>query len=323
MLLLPRSTPLQEQLPVSRINLPDALRKMASGGFTGYLGYGSSNAEAYLVFIKGALISILLLEQNRRANGFEALNGLFRHAADGTGVINLYRMTTDVAICTHALLHGTTLTPPHKVANLDLKALIARMYTEQLTGTMLFTTPERSAMAFYKQGTPIGFYHDAARDVETSPLETQRIAALPEATVAVHTVSDLDTLLHHSFLETLNIERLWQTVQSQTRQPSPTIAAVPTTPPAQSTNSRHDTQQLAEITDDLQEIVKAYLGRAGSTLVSTLLDAGGGPEALQEPAAFESMLKTLATQGAELDPEAKLDEMIDLIRSEVAGRLAL
>lgn len=333
MLQLPRSNPLYEQLAVSRVSLPDALKKLGSGGFTGYLGYASPDAEAYLVFIKGALVSMLLLEQQRRSNGFEALNGLFSQAARGSGVINLYRMTVDIALCTHALLHGEAALLAQKVAVTDLKALITRIQTEQINGTMLFTSPDRSAMAFYKQGVPVGFYHDSAHDIATAPVEIQRVAALPDATVELRTITASDTLLHHNFLETLNIDRLWQAVQNRepsTKSPQPTPPVSSTTPAAPSEPIRQQPaapslppDQLAEVTDDLQEIVKAYLGRAGAALVDRLLADGGGPEALSDQTAFELLLKGLAAQGAQLDPEAKLDEMLDLIRSEVAGRLAL
>lgn len=332
MLQLPRSNPLYEQLAVSRVTLPDALKKLGSGGFTGYLGYGSPSAEAYLIFIKGALVSMLLLENQRRSSGFEALSSLFCQAAGGSGVINLYRMTTDIALCTHALLHGEAVILPQKAATADLKALITRIQNEQLTGTMLFTTPDRSAMAFYKQGVPLGFYHNTAHDIATTPVEIQRVAALPDATVELRTLAAPETLLHHNFLETLNIDRLWQAAQN--REPSVKPSPPPPVPSATSAASSEPVcqypaapsfspDQLAEVTDDLQEIVRAYLGRAGAALVDSLLLNAGGPETLSDPVAFTSLLKALAAQGAQLDPEAKLDEMLDLIRSEVAGRLAL
>lgn len=333
MLQLPRSNPLYEQLAIGRVILPDALKKLGSGGFTGYLGYSAPGVEAYLIFIKGALVSMLLLENQQRSNGFEALSSLFYQAARGSGVINLYRMTPDIALCTHALLHGEAVIQPQKVAATDLKALMTRIQTGLLTGTMLFTTPDRSAMAFYKQGSPIGFYHDTAHDITTTPVEIQRVAALPDATVELRIITAPDALLHHNFLETLNIDRLWQTAQNlepSVKPPSPASPPPSTTPPVSLEPIRHQPaapslppDQLAEVTDDLQEIVKAYLGRAGAALVDSLLAKAGGPEALSDPTAFASLLKALAAQGAQLDPEAKLDEMLDLIRSEVAGRLAL
>jgi len=333
MLILPRSNPLYENIPVQKINLPEAMKKMGTGGFTGYLGYGSNSSEAYLVFIKGALISTLVLEGNTRKSGFEAVTSLFSHALAEGGVINVYRMTVDLAVCAHALLHGNVVFKPEPVSNLDLKAVLARMKSQALNGTMLFSTPDRSAMIFYKEGTPIGFYHDAAQEIENSPAESQRIAALPGAMLEVRSTLPAEELLHHNFLETLNIERLWQAsysrhTASQTR-PAPAATppvAPPTSPePDETTEEPHSANeaQLAEIVDDLQEIAKAYLGRQGADLVDELLDLVGGKTALLDSQKLIAFLAALSAQAPDIDPEAKTEEMIDLMRSEVAGRLSV
>ena len=123
MVLLPRSNPLYENIPLEKINLPEVLKKMGSGGFTGYLGFGSGSAEGYLIFIKGALISIMLLEGPQRKNGFEAFTGLFEHALSESGVINVYRLSVDLAVCIHALLHGTIIMKPEPVSR-DRKSVV-------------------------------------------------------------------------------------------------------------------------------------------------------------------------------------------------------
>ena len=48
-----------------------------------------------------------------------------------------------------------------------------------MNGVVRFYTDKRSAMMFYKDGTPIGFYHDGLRTIETTPDEARKIAALP------------------------------------------------------------------------------------------------------------------------------------------------
>ena len=333
MLILPRSNPLYENIPVQKINLPEAMKKMGAGGFTGYLGYGSNSSEGYLIFIKGALISTLVLEGNTRKSGFEAVTSLFNHVLAEGGIINVYRMTVDLAVCTHALLHGSVIFKPESVSSLDLKTVLARMKSQALNGTMVFSTPDRSAMIFCKEGTPIGFYHDAAREIENSPAESQRIAALPGDVLEIRSTPPAEELLHHNFLETLNIERLWQASYSRhtASQAKPAPAAVPPAPPktapevseAKEESNSDNEARLAEIVDDLQEIAKAYLGRQGADLVDNLLDLAGGSTALLDSQKLIAFLAALSAQAPEIDPEAKTEEMIDLMRSEVAGRLSV
>ncbi len=333
MLILPRSNPLYENIPVQKINLPEAMKKMGTGGFTGYLGYGSNSSEGYLIFIKGTLISTLVLEGSTRKSGFEAVTSLFSHALAEGGVINVYRMTVDLAVCTHALLHGNVVFKPELVSNLDLKAVLARMKNQALNGTMLFSTPDRSAMIFCKEGTPIGFYHDAAQEIENSPAESQRIAALPGAMLEIRSTPPAEELLHHNFLETLNIERLWQASYSRhtASQARPAPAAAPPVEPRTSPEPDETTEeppsgneaQLAEIVDDLQEIARAYLGRQGADLVDELLNLVGGRAALLDNQKQTAFLAAMSAQAPDIDPEAKTEEMIDLMRSEVAGRLSV
>ena len=274
-----------------------------------------------------------MLEGSSRKSGFEAITSLFSHVLAEGGVINVYRMTVDLAVCTHALLHGSVVFKPELVSGLDLKAVLARMKSQALNGTMLFSTPDRSAMIFCKEGTPIGFYHDAAQEVENSPAESQRIAALPGAMLEIRSTPPAEELLHHNFLETLNIERLWQASYSRhtASQVRPAPAAEPpiaprTSPePDETAEEPHSSNeaQLAEIVDDLQEIAKAYLGRQGADLVDELLDLVGGKAALLDSQKQTAFLAAMSAQAPDIDPEAKTEEMIDLMRSEVAGRLSV
>ena len=320
MLTLPRSNPLYEHIDVQKINLPEAIKKMGAGGFTGYLGYASSSSEGYFIFIKGTLISILMLEGGLRKTGFEAVVSLFGTTLEKGGVINVYRMTVDLAACTHALLHGTEVIKPEPVRSLDLKATLGRMKQQALDGTILFSTPERSAMIFYKAGSPIGFYHDAAHEIETSPAESQRIAALPGAVVEIKSTPPVEELLLHNFLETLNIDRLWQASLSR-HAASPSKAPQPS--PTQSVPTAANDARLAELVDDLQEIAKAYLGRQGAELVLQLLNNAGGTSVLTDNGMVDTLLSAIAQQAPAIDPEAKIEEMSDLMRSEIAGRLSV
>lgn len=325
MLILPRSNPLYENIPVQKVNLPEALKKMGAGGFTGYLGFGSTSSEGYFIFIKGALISVMMLEGAQRKSGFEAITRLFTHTLTEGGVINVYRMTVDLAVCTNALLQGTVLAAPELVSGIDLKALLARMKAQALNGAVLFTTPERSAIIFYKEGSPIGFYHDAASEIESSPAEAQRIAALPGATIEIRSSPPADDLQRHNLLETLNIDRLWQaSVTRHTDAQPKTVPASPqVTPQEQSSTDTENEAKLAEIVDDLREIAKAYLGRQGSELVDNMIDLVGGRAALLDNQKATAFLAAMAAQSPDIDAEARNEEMVDLMRSELAGRLSI
>lgn len=330
MTILPRSNPLYENIPVQSLNLPEAIKKLGSGGFTGYLSYNSTAAEGYFIFIKGALISSLVVRQSDRKTGFEAISSLFEHVIRDAGIINVYLMTPDVAISTHALLHGALLAGPAQVAGIDLMALLGQMKTNQADGTVLFRTPERSAMIFYKAGAPIGFYHDGAKEIERSPAESQKVASLPGASVEIRIVSDVATIMHHNFLETLNIDKLWQSLLLRANQTTPlkpeTEEPLVCDPPPETSPVKEaspDPILLKEILEDLKEIAKAYLGRRGAELVESQLEATGGPSILYTSPAVDQFLQAITAEAPAIDPEARIEEMTDLMKSEITGRLSI
>ena len=317
MLILPQSNPLYQQIPSHHINLPDVLNKMGSGGFSGYLGYASTTVEAYVLFAKGALIDALLVKHEQRKIGFEALNDLFDAVLIGDGFLNVYRMTVDVVMCTHALLCGDQILQPQEVRTVDLKALLERMKLQSLNGTVLFSAPQHSAMIFYKEGMPVGFYHDAAREIETSPQAFQKVAALPDATVQILSSQPVSDLVLHNLLEMVNINKLWEA--AQTRSAGKTAATAQET----TGNTADHSAQLAEIVDDVREIATAYLSHQGATLVERLLAEGGGSALLADGARRADFLAAITAQSLSIDPEAKVDEMVDLMQSEIAGRLSV
>jgi hypothetical protein len=318
MVILPRSNPLYEHIPTHKTKLPDMLNKMGSGGFTGYLSYLLPTAEAYALFAKGSLISILLLEDQRRKTGFEAIAALCDLALRQEGRFNVYRMTTDIVMCTHALLHGELILQPLEVRTVDLKAVLERMKLQGLNGTVLFNAAERNAMIFYKEGQPIGFYHDALREVVTSALESQKVAALPGATVEIRSTPPASDLMLNNLLEMVNIDRLWASSQKRCAD-QPTPVAVETT--AEESTDHH--APLQEMVDDLYEIAVAYLSRQGTIMMERLLTTAGGSAVLLDAAKTAALLDDIAKEGQGIDPEAKVGEMVDLMRSEIAGRLSV
>src|SRR6185369_13183735 len=177
--------PLYEQISTDKVLLPELLEKLGKGHFTGYLNHTSPGFECYCIFAKGKLICAISSEGGRYKTDFEAITLLFDKVNSAGGEINVYRMTADLAMCAHALLLGTRILNGDEVRQVDIKSVLARIKGQGMNGAVRFYTDERSAMMFYKDGVPIGFYHDGIRTIETSPDEARKIAALPGARVDV------------------------------------------------------------------------------------------------------------------------------------------
>ena len=180
-------------------------------------------------------------------------------------------------------------------------------------------------MMFYKDGAPIGFYHDGIRNIETSPDETRRIAALPGARVDVRSTKPVDELMLYDLLQMVNLHKLWEAASARRASSQPKAASAPAKQePLQAIApvGRSD-ENLAELVEDLQEVAMAYLSREGRVLINRCIDEAGGPAALRDNDKVEAFLKEIEDEGRAIDSHARIEEMVDLMKSEIAGRLAV
>jgi hypothetical protein len=332
---LPKANPLYEQISADKVIIPDILEKLGKGHFTGYLSHTALGFEAYCIFAKGKLICAISTETDKEKTGFEAITVMFDKIFSAGGEINVYRMTADLAMCAHALVLGTKLINGDEVRQVDIKNLLARIRGQDMNGVVHFYTTDRYAMMFYKKGLPIGFYHDGSRAIETSPDESRKVAALPGARVVVRSTKTIDELMHYDLLEMVNLGKLWEAagsrqaasqarvIPSATVPESEPIVQAETTQAQPALYSGQSSEKLTELVEDLQEVAMAYLSREGRTLIEKYIGEAGGCSVLLDNDKTEKLLSQIEEEARIIDSHARIEEMIDLMRSEIAGRLAV
>ena len=318
MRVLPKANPLYEKISANKIVIPDVLEKLGNGGFTGYIHYSAPEYEFYGVFAKGKLLCAVSNDNGLDKTGFEALVLLFDKVVSGGGEIDVYRMTPDLAVCAHALTLGTRLIDGEEVRQVDIKGILARLKGQGTNGVVRFYTPERSAMIFYKDGQPIGFYYDGAGSIDSSSDESRKIAALPGARVEICLTKALEELMQYDLMQMVNLQKLWETAKSRNAPQRPKEAAVH--PSSFSTISE---QGLLELVDDISEVAAAYLSREGRILVEKRIKELGGASQLLDNAKRTLFLAQIEADALASDAHVRIDEMMDLMKSEIVGRLAV
>ena len=194
-----------------------------------------------------------------------------------------------------------------------------------MNGVVRFYTDKRSAMMFYKDGAPIGFYHDGLRTIDTAPDEARKIAALPGARVEVCSTKSVEELMLYDLLQMVNLHKLWDAATARRASSQPKAASAPArVAPLQTIAPKDQSdQKLAELVEDLQEVAMAYLSKEGRVLINRCIDEAGGPAALLDNDKIEALLKQIEDEGRVIDSHARIEEMVDLMKSEIAGRLAV
>ena len=213
MLRLPKGTPLFENLDASELQLDAIITKLAHGCFTGYASLTFPTAVGILVFESGKLVSIIF-ENNQgvRLNGFEGMTALAEQMLESSSsTLNVYRLSDDLTMCIHALLQGEARYRAQELALIDIKVLLERVKNEQMNCCLRIYTQDRSAMIFYKEGNPLGFFHDGSHEIEASPGDSQQLAQDPAAKIDLYTTVSANELMGHDLLEMINVSNVWKT----------------------------------------------------------------------------------------------------------------
>ncbi len=321
MFLLPKGSPLFENLAVSKLKLPDVLTKLSNGSFTGYASFVFHSSTAILVFEAGKLVSVLVEGQNgQRESGFQALSALAElMVTTGSGALNVYKLSKDLTMCIHALLEGETLYKAQELKLIDIKTLLEKVKDDQMNGCLRIYTDEHSAMIFYKDGNPLGFFHDGSSDIETSSSESQKIAGLPGAKIDLFSTQSAEELMGTNLLEVANVQKIWDTciIQHKSEIEKTNIER-------QERDRKVVSQKLAELEEQVKAIVGEYVGKVGRGIVDKEISDNGGNSCLIDADGSERFMKgveraaKLLVSGTNIRTMMeKLTSVISIAKSEI------
>ena len=288
MFLLPKGSPLFENLAVSKLKLPDIRTKLSNGIFTGYASFVFQESTSILVFEAGKLVGVLVEGRDgKRQSGFEALSALAElMVSTGSGTLNVYKLSKDLTMCIHALLEGEMLYKAQELKLIDIKTLLEKVKDDKLNGCLRIYTDEHSAMIFYKDGTPLGFFHDGSSDIETSSSESQKIAGLPGAKIDLYSTQSADELMGANLLEVANIQKIWDSCIALHKS-----EIDKTSFDRQERDKKAVSERLAELEEQVKTIVGEYVGKVGRGIVDKEISENGGNSCLVNNHASEKFMK--------------------------------
>lgn len=263
MILLPRGIPVKEKVDPGKINLPDALVKLREGGFSGYLRFETPQGVGIIIFEQGKLISALYdAGRQPRPIAFDAIALLFEFALAGGCTLDIFRLSPELALSIHALLHGDVLYRGQELKLIDIKALLGQLREKRISGCLRIYTDEHVAMIFYRDGNPLGFFHDGSTEIQTTADTSMSVARLPGAKIDVLTSNVADGEVLADLLQAANIATLWQKAQEKSARVQQQ---------QQVEQSRDQEQRDQERRQRLQKLLRdtaeRHVGKIGGSLV--------------------------------------------------------
>jgi hypothetical protein len=315
MFLLPRGTPVVEGLASSSIAPSALLERLRTERLTGYCRCTFPSSVTILLFEEGRLICVAHQQGGRSFFALDAISASFDRLAAEGGVIDIYRLSSDLVTAVNGLLQGDVLYQGQELKLIDSRALLAKLRAQQFNGCLRTYAANRTALIFYRNGNAIGFFHDGSSDIETSVAESQRIAGMPGAKIDVLATRAGQSLGTYDLLEMINVEKVWEMTRARQQAELDRLAKQ-----AQEAQQREAATHLAALGDDLKEIAAAYLGPLGRSLVEKELVALGGEGALLDDEATASFFAAVERSGRLLAGTSKTNEMVGTMRKEVAER---
>lgn len=217
MIQLPKGNPVKEKVNPARVNLPEAMEKLAESGFSGYLRFDSPSGTGIIIFQDGHLVSAMMQEVDAdgRSIAYDAINCIFEMSILGNTVLNIYRFSSEVAMYIHALLHGEYIYRGQDVKLIDIKGLLSRVRSDHLSGCLRIYTDERVTLIFYEHGSAIGFFHDGSTELETTADLSMSVAALPGARLDLLSIATAEGTRLADLMASADLGPMWQKVRNK------------------------------------------------------------------------------------------------------------
>lgn len=316
MFLLPKGNPLFENLAATKLKLPEVLTKLSSAAFTGYASFIFQSTTILLVFESGKLVSALLEDTHgNRKTGFETLISLTELIITSTsGILNVYKLSKDLTMCIHALSQGETLYKAQELKLIDIKSLLDKIKNDQMNGCLRIYTDEHSAMIFYKEGNPLGFFHDGSHDIETSSTESQKIAGMPGAKIDLFATQSADQLMDIDLLEVTNIQSIWDNAfEKYLSEKNKAIQE------RQERDKKAQSVKLNELEEQFKGIVSDHIGKVGRAIVDKELSELGGNSCIIDDIASVTLLAGIERAAKLLISSTNIRTMMEKLSSLVAS----
>lgn len=212
MIFLPRGNPVRQKVNPARINLPEAMEKLRVGTFTGYLRFDAQQGAGVILFQEGQLISSIFVDKDEteRLIAYDAIAKIFEVSIMGDAVLNIFRLSVDLVLGIHALLHGRYLKKGQDLSCLDVRTQLEHIKTEGLTACLRIYAEDQTALIFYDQGYALGFFHEGQTELEPSADVSKSVAHLPGAKLDLLEIRSADEIVLADLMGSADLGPIWQ-----------------------------------------------------------------------------------------------------------------
>lgn len=217
MLYLPRGKTVRSQVNPARINLPQAMEKLCSGKFSGYLRFDAPQGSGVVLFQEGRLINAVYLaaEDYVQQIAYDALACIFEVSIMGEARLNIYHVSADLVISLHALLQGKGILQAEVLRKVDVSSLLQRIADERLSACIRVYAGNRTTLIFYDNGHALGFFLDGEIELLQSVDLSASVAAADDAHFDLFEIQGAEQQCPANLMRAGDLGSIWQRKRKQ------------------------------------------------------------------------------------------------------------
>lgn len=217
MIVLPRGTPVKEKVNPARVNLPAALDRLGSGLFSGYMKFAADVGSGILLFAKGRMISAVFQSNKtgKHSVDTDAVGRIFQFSLHGKAELNIYRLDESLAYDLYGFLHGDYVYQGQELRRTDIGRLLSTIKRTEFTGCLRVYAEESVALIFYRQGAPLGFFHDGTSELQQTADPESSVARRPGAKLDLLATRHTEATQLPDLMATADLDALWQELRNQ------------------------------------------------------------------------------------------------------------
>ncbi len=158
MYLLPRGKTIKERLDTALLKMPDALLKMCTNHFSGYLSFETAKSNGVLCYAHGKIVAALWQQKEQRLCGESALEMMFRVIQSEACFLGVYRLEDDFIPYVQQFCNAEVTRVNQLLDVLDIERLMTHLQREKFTGSLRLHSAGRVELIFYNEGCAHGFF---------------------------------------------------------------------------------------------------------------------------------------------------------------------
>ena len=207
---LPRGKLIKDEFNPVRMNWLEAINKLQAGRFSGYLSCRDLHGRGVVLFVGGQLVAVRFAGKGVRLVDQEAFSHIFDRSLSGDTMLSIYHLSQPLALQLFGVVSGEILFAAQQLQLLDIPHLLHTLKHDRFNGCLRVWAGEDVALIFFKEGSPIGFFHDGGTDLVQDADLSISVAWQPGASVDI--IAGQSELAENlpNLMESLDLSGCWQ-----------------------------------------------------------------------------------------------------------------